>query len=81
MFSSEVQAEVYSHRQKERVSLLSSMRRELSALEYSVSNSTQAAPYIDTQRDRGGSLDCMWGVQTHSGPPVFLVPFRKELAG
>ena len=32
------------------------------------------------QRGRGGSLDCMWGVQTHSGPPVFLVPFRKDLA-
>ena len=32
------------------------------------------------RRGRGGSLDCMWGVQTHSGPPVFLVPFRKDLA-
>ena len=30
------------------------------------------------RRGRGGSLDCMWGVQTHSGPPVFLV--RKNLA-
>ena len=29
---------------------------------------------------RGGSLDCMWGVQTHSGPQVFLVSFRKDLA-
>ena len=29
---------------------------------------------------RGGSLDCVWGVQTHSEPPVFLVPFRKDLA-
>ena len=32
------------------------------------------------RRGRGGSLDCMSGVQTHSGPPVFLVPFRKDLA-
>ena len=32
------------------------------------------------RRGRGGSLDCVWGVQTHSGPPVFLVPFRKDLA-
>ena len=32
------------------------------------------------RRGRGGSLDCMWGVQTHSGPPLFLVPFRKDLA-
>ena len=32
------------------------------------------------QRGRGGSLDCMWGVQTHSGPPVFLVSFHKDLA-
>ena len=31
-------------------------------------------------RGRGGSLDCMWGVQTHGGPLVFLVPFRKDLA-
>ena len=26
------------------------------------------------QRGREGSLDCMWGVQTHSGPPVFFSP-------
>ena len=32
------------------------------------------------RRGRGGSLDCVWGVQTHSGPPVFLVLFRKDLA-
>ena len=32
------------------------------------------------RRGRGGSLDCMWGVQTHNGPPVFLVPFRKDMA-
>ena len=32
------------------------------------------------RRGRGGSLDCMWGVQTHSGPPVFLFTFRKDLA-
>ena len=32
------------------------------------------------RRGRGGSLDCVWGVQTHSGPPVCLVPFRKNLA-
>ena len=29
---------------------------------------------------RGGFLDCVWGVQTHSGPPVFLVLYRKNLA-
>ena len=29
---------------------------------------------------RGGSLDCMWGVQTHSAPPEFLVPFGNDLA-
>ena len=63
-----------------------SMRRELSSLEYSRSHSTQAAPYTQALigyslgRGRGGSLDCMWGVQTHSGPPVFLVLFRKDLA-
>ena len=27
-----------------------------------------------------GSLDCMLGVQTHSGPPLFLAPFYKDLA-
>ena len=32
------------------------------------------------RRGRGGSLDCMWGVQTHRGPPVFSVPSRKDLA-
>ena len=32
------------------------------------------------RRDKGGSLDCMLGVQTLSGPPVFLVPLRKDLA-
>ena len=32
------------------------------------------------RRGRGESLDCMWGVQTHSGPLVFLVLFRKDLA-
>ena len=32
------------------------------------------------RRGRGGSLDCMWDVQTHSGPPVFLVLLRKDLA-
>ena len=31
-------------------------------------------------RGRGGSLDCTWGVQTHSRPLVFLVLFRKEPA-
>ena len=29
---------------------------------------------------RGGSLDFMWDVQTHSGPLVFLVTFHKYLA-
>ena len=28
----------------------------------------------------GGSLNCMWVVQTHSGPQVFIVPFCKDLA-
>ena len=32
------------------------------------------------QRGRGGFLHCIWGVQTHRGPPVFLVPLRKDLA-
>ena len=32
------------------------------------------------RRGRGGSLDCIYGVCKHSGPPVFLVPFRKDLA-
>ena len=27
-----------------------------------------------------GSLDCMWGVQTHSGSLALLVPFRNDLA-
>ena len=31
------------------------------------------------RRGRGGSLDCGWGAQTHNGPTVFLVPFRKAL--
>ena len=31
-------------------------------------------------RGRGGSLDCTWGVQTHSGPLVILVPFHNDLA-
>ena len=31
------------------------------------------------QKGRRGSSTNMWGVQTHSGPPVFLVPFRKYL--
>ena len=29
---------------------------------------------------RGGSLHCMWAVQTHSGTPLFFAPFRKDLA-
>ena len=32
------------------------------------------------RRGRGGCLACVWGVQTHSGPPVFLVAFHKDLA-
>ena len=59
------------------------MRRELSILKYSVILSTQAAPYthalLFAKRQRG-SLVYMWGVQTHSGPPVYLVPFRQDLA-
>ena len=31
-------------------------------------------------RGIGGSLDCMWGVQTHSGTLVLKVPFYKDLA-
>ena len=52
---------------------------ELTSLEYCVSHGTQAAPYHmptdlghSLRRGRGGSLDCMWGVKTHSGPPVFF---------
>ena len=32
------------------------------------------------KRAEGGSLNCMWVVQTHSGPQVFLVTFRKDQA-
>ena len=56
-----------------------SMRRELSSLEDSSSHRTQAAP-LTLQRGREGSSDCMWGVQTHIGSPLFLVPFCKYLA-
>ena len=53
--------------------VLSSMRRELSSLEDSISHSTQAAPYTHAcenrhslQRGRGGCLDRIWGVKTRS---------------
>ena len=62
-----------------------SMRREFLYAEYSIGYSTQAAPYTHTRRNRlcllscrGGSLDCMWGVQAHIGPTVFLVLFCKD---
>ena len=32
------------------------------------------------QRGSGGSLDCLWGVQTHSWSPVVLSPVRRDLA-
>ena len=32
------------------------------------------------QRGRGGSLDCIWGVQMHNGPLACLVPFWTDLA-
>ena len=64
-----------------------SMQRELSSLEYSISHGIRLRPILmlaelgySLQRGRGGSLNCMWGVQTHSGPLVFLVPFCKDLA-
>ena len=64
-----------------------SMQRELSSLEYSISHGIRLRPILmpgklgySLQRGRGGFLDCMWGVQTHSGPLVFLVPFCKDLA-
>ena len=59
-----------------------SIRRKLSFPEYSRSHSTEAAPndlcpipkpvgiVYSSQRGRGGFLDCMWVVQTHSGPPT-----------
>ena len=65
------------------------MQRELSSLEYSVSLKLVLKPRpipmpaeigYSLQIGRGGSLDRVWGVQTHSGPPVFLVPYRKDLA-
>ena len=64
---------------------MSSVRGELSSLEYSLSHSTQAAPLTHASQNRlllreGGSLNCMWDVQTESGRPVFFVPFRKDRA-
>ena len=53
----------------------------------SVSHSTQAAFYTSAHQNQllfakwqKGSLDCMLVVQKHSGPPVLLVLFRKDLA-
>ena len=64
------------------------MQRELSSLEYSVSYSTQAMLYTNARkgmllfakRQRGIFIDPLWGVQTHGGPSISLVPFRKVLA-
>ena len=63
------------------------MRRELSSLEYSVSLSSQTAPYTmraktvySLWRGRVGSLSCMLGEQTHNGPAIFLVLFCKDQA-
>ena len=52
--------------------LLSSMRREFSTQDNRCCYSFG--------RGRVGSLDCIWGVKTHSGPLVLVVPFRKDLA-
>ena len=59
---------------------MSSMRSQLSSLEYNVSHSTQAVPYtharryrlLFAKRQRWGSLDGMLTVQTHSRPLLFL---------
>ena len=65
------------------------MRRELSTLRVQVLASMvlklRPIPMpseIDysLRRGRGSALDCMWGVQTHSRPPVFSVTFHKDLA-
>ena len=63
------------------------MRTELSSLEYSISHSTQTGPYTHARRKQllfakrqRGSLDCVWGSQTHSGHLVLLVPLRMDLA-
>ena len=64
---------------------MSSMYRELSSPEYNFSHCTQAAPYTHAHQNRPLFAKrqrgiYMWGVQTHNGPLVFLVPFRKDLA-
>ena len=66
---------------------LSSMRRELSSLEYSVSHSTQAAPYTHARQNRllfanrqRGIFRLRLGCANTQWPPVFLVPFCKNLA-
>ena len=68
---------------------LSSMRRELSSLEYRCCIPMVLKPYpipiaaeigYSLRRGRGRFLDCTWGAQTKSGPPVFLVLLRKDHA-
>ena len=54
----------------------STMRREYSSRPYTHARRNWL---LFAKRQRG-SLDCVWGVQTHNGPPVFLVLFRKDLA-
>ena len=53
-------------------------------LGYSVNHSTQTVAYTQNwllfAKGRGGPVDLMWIVQTHSGSAVILVPFRKDLA-
>ena len=55
--------------------IMSSMWRELSSLEYRVSAIVLQPRLIPMpcalRRGRVGSSDCMWGVQTHSGTPLF----------
>ena len=60
--------------------LLLSMRRELAIVLKPRPIPMPAKIGYSLRGGRRGSLDCVWGVQTHSGPPVFLVPFRKDLA-
>ena len=59
------------------------MWRELFSLDCSISHSTYTHAcrirllFMKMQR---GSLDCMWDVQTNSGPLVFLIPLHAFLA-
>ena len=62
------------------------MRKELSSLESTEAKVLKPRPIPMPARigyslggGRGGSFDCIWGVQTHSLPLTFLVPFRKDM--